>query len=279
MANTTYALISSWVNPILEEVDFYLQKRTFMPQIVQVYSDRTGMVVRKGDKYAAGTVATLADDTDITTFQTITRAAFGTLTPAEVGDGFLITDQRLESDNASDIMMDAVEHIGNAMATHLDTNLLGDFTSLTGGSTGVAGSALTWARIAGAQAQLRAAGVAGPFNLVVHEYSWYSLAIQSDNTMPLVVEESLRNANSFYIGTFGDMRIFTTGVMGTGTAVTNALFNSRAIAYDIRRPLRIRLQRDESRRATEIIWTHVYAHGVWRADMGAKIVADASAPS
>lgn len=278
MANTTYALISSWVNPILEGVEFYLQKQTFMPGIVQVYSDRTGMVVRKGDKYSAGTVATLADDTDISTFQTISRTAFGTLTPAEVGDAFLITDQRLESDNADNIMQDAMEHIGNAMAIHLDTNLLGDMASLTGGSVGTAGGSLTWANIAGAQATLRAAGAMGPYNLVVHEYAWYDLAIQADNTMPLVVEESLRNANSFYIGTFGDMRIYTTGVLGTGTAVVNGLFKPQAIAYDIRRPLRVRLQRDESRRATEIVWTHVYAHGVWRADMGCKIVSDASAP-
>ena len=278
MANTTYALISSWVNPVLEGVEFYLQKQTFMPNIVQVYSDRTGMVVRKGDKYAAGTVATLADDTDISTFQTMTRAAFGTITPAEVGDGFLITDQRLESDNADDIMADAVEHIGNAMAIHLETNLIGDMASFTGGSVGTAGGSLTWALIAGAQATLRASGAMGPYNLVVHDFSWLDLSTQADNTMPLVVEEALRNANSFYIGTFGDIRIFTTGVLGTGTAVVNGLFKPRAIAYDIRRPLRIRLQRDESRRATEIIWTHVYAHGVWRADMGVKIVADASAP-
>lgn len=278
MANTTYALISSWVNPILESVEFYLQKQTFMPGIVQVFNDRTGMVVRKGDKYSAGTVATLADDTDITTFQTISRTAFGTLTPAEVGDAFLITDQRLESDNADDIMMDAVEHIGNAMAIHLDTNLLGDFSSLTGGSVGTDGGSLTWPVIAAARARLQASGVQGPYNLVVHDYAWYDLAVAADNTMPLVVEESLRNANDFYVGSFGPMRIFTTGVIGTGTAVVQALFKPQALAYDIRRPLRIRLQRDESRRATEIVWTHVYAHGVWRSEMGCYIKSDASAP-
>jgi hypothetical protein len=278
MANAIYSDISSWVNPVLEACEFYLQQRTFMPQIVQVFNDRTGMMVRKGDKYSAGSASALTDNTDLSTAQTVTRTAFGTLTPGEVGDLFIVSDQRMESDNVDDIMSDLVEHIGNAMATHLDSVLLTKFTSFTGGSVGTAGGSLTWANIAGAQAYLRAAGVPGPYNLVVHEYAWYDLAIQADNTMPLIVEESLRNAGSFYVGSFGDMRIYTTGVMGTGTAVVNGIFNSKAIGYDIRRPLRIRLERNESLRATEIVWTHVYGAGVWRAEMGAKIVADASAP-
>ena len=56
------------------------------------------------------------------------------------------------------------------------------------------------------------------------------------------------------------------------------MFNPRAIAYDIRRPLRISLERDESKRGIEVIFTHVYGSGVWRAEYGVQIKSDATAP-
>lgn len=278
MANTTYALIATWLPDIIEATEMYLVKKMFMPQIVQVWNNSTSDKPRRGDKYDAGTVATLSEGVDITTAQTITRTPFATITPAEVGDMFIVTDNRLESDNVDDIMSDAVEHIGNTMRLSVETALISDLTNLTGGSVGTAGGSLTWALLAAAESRLRSSGVDGPYNVVLHDFSWYDLAIQNDNTVPLVVEESLRNANDFYLGTFGMMRFYTTGVMGTGTAVVNAMFNPQALAYDIRRPLRIRLERNESLRATEIVFTHKYAHGVWRAEKGIKIVADASAP-
>lgn len=278
MANTTYSLIQSWLPDVISATEMYLQQTTVMPNLVQVFGDLSGLQVRRADKYAAGTVGTLTDGTDITTAQTFARTPFGTITPTEVGDRFVITDARVESENAADIMQDLSEHIGATMRAHLDTNLMGNFTNLTGGTVGSAGGSLTWDIIAAAQSRLRAAGVPAPYMCVLHAYSFYDLATARDNAVPLMVEEALRGANDFYVGTFGDIRFYTTGILTPGTAVVQAMFAPKAIAYDIRRPLRIRLERDESLRATEVVFTHVYAHGPWRAEMGIKIIADATAP-
>jgi hypothetical protein len=164
------------------------------------------------------------------------------------------------------------------MRTHLDTNLMSNFVNLSGGSVGTAGGSLTWDIIAAAQSRLRATGVPAPYTCVLHAYSFYDLAIARDNAVPLLVEEALRSANDFYVATFGDIRFYTTGILTPGTAVTGAMFSAQALAYDIRRPLRVRLERDESLRATEVVFTHIYAHGVWRGEMGVKIVSDATAP-
>jgi len=278
MAETTYSLISSYLPVVAQATEMYLQKNTVMPGLVQVFADRTGGVSRKSDKYAAGTVGTLTDGTDITTPQTVSRTAFGTVTISEVGDMFFISDLRMESDNVDNIMADLTEHIGYTMREHLDTTMLAHFTSLTGGTVGTGGSALTWQNIAAAQVRLRAAGVPAPYNCVIHEFAMYDLLVAQQTQMPLVVEPTLQSANRFYVGSFGDINFYSTGVLTAAGTVTQAMFNPRAIAYDIRRPLRISLERDESKRGIEVIFTHVYGSGVWRAEYGVQIKSDATAP-
>lgn len=279
MAETTYALISDNLNAVREAAEMYLMKRTVMPALVQVFGDTNSWVPRKGTKYSAGTVAALTDGTDITTPQTYARSPFGTITPAEVGDMFFISDGRLESDDVDNILVDLTEHIGFTMANHIDTYLLAAAGSVTGGTVGTAGATLTWTSIAKAQAVLRAAGVPAPYNCVLHEFSWLNLAVTTQTNAPLIIDPALRAANDFYVASFGDVRFWTTGMLTAGTAVATAMFNPRALAYDIRRPLRIRLQRDESKRGLEVVFTHVYGYGIWRPENGVKLVGDASTPS
>lgn len=283
MANTTYSLISSYLPSIWEAAMMHAMQSTFMPSIVQVWNDRTGGVARSGSKYSAGTVASLAEGTDISVAQTLTRTAFGTITPAEVGDMYLITDLRVESEDVMDIFADAALVIGHAMAKSVETNLLSAFTSFTGeansGTIGTAGGTLTISHIFAAASQLRAAGAPGPYNCVLHEYQWYHIAKGLETATPLIFTESLRQAGGFYVGSFGDINFYTTGVPSAGTAVVSGIFSRAAIGYDIRRPLRIAPQRDESLRATELVWTHVYAYGAWRKDFGIPLVGTAAAPT
>lgn len=283
MANTTYALISSLLPSVWEAAMMHAMQNTFMPSLVQVFNDRTGGVARSGSKYSAGTVASLTEGTDISTAQTLTRAAFATITPAEVGDLYLITDLRAESEDVMNIFADAAQVIGYAMAKSVETNLLSSFTSFTGeasgGTIGTAGGTLTISHILAAASQLRAQGVPGPYNCVLHEYQWYHIAKNVETSIPLVFTESLRTAMGFYVGSFGDINFYHTGVPTAGTAVVSGIFSRQAIAYDIRRPLRIAPERNESLRATELVWTHVYAYGAWRTDYGIPLVGTASAPT
>lgn len=59
----------------------------------------------------------------------------------------------------------------------------------------------------------------------------------------------------------------------------SGLFSQDAIAFDVRRGLRIEPQRDASLRATELNATMIYAYGLWRPTHGVQIYADATAPN
>jgi len=280
MANeTTYALIQSWLPDIVEATEMLLMKDTIMPSLVTVFSDRTGREPRRADKYSAGSVVSVGETDDLTSLQEFTRTPFGTITPGEVGNPYLITDARVESDNMPNIMADLLEVNRYVFASKVDTDLLGAFANFSGGSVGAAGSALTWETVAKAEAIAVASGIPGPYSLVVHPYAALQLGIGRANAVPLVVEPALQAANQFYVGTFGRIGIYRAPLMTAGTAVTQALFSRRAVAFDLRRAFRVELERDASKRATEVISTMVYGHGAWRRDMGVKIVSDASVPS
>ena len=52
-----------------------------------------------------------------------------------------------------------------------------------------------------------------------------------------------------------------------------------AIAYDLRRDVRLEPERDASKRAWELNLTMMYAHGVWRPLWGVQIIHDAQTVS
>ena len=77
-----------------------------------------------------------------------------------------------------------------------------------------------------------------------------------------------------------DMRFYVSGLLpidGNADAF-GAIYNRDALALDMRRGLRLETERDASLRATELVGTMVYAHGVWRPSWGVLIGADATAP-
>lgn len=282
MANeSTYALISTLVNPTWEAALMYARANLVMPQLVTAFTDMDGMQDRKVTEYAAGTVVTsLGETTDLTT-QALSRSLLTTLTPAEAGTMYFLTDRRAASD-PEDVAADIAEKVGFEMFKQVETDLLGDFASLTGGTVGAAGSALSWARIFAARAKLAGTNIPGPYVCVLHEYHWYTLATAANlaglaNAAPLRVRDDIQSR--YYVGSTSDIDFYTTSVPTAGTAVKGAMFNRQAFALDIRRGFRIEPQRDASLRGTELNCTMIYAHGVWRPLWGVQIIGDASVPN
>ena len=64
-----------------------------------------------------------------------------------------------------------------------------------------------------------------------------------------------------------------------GTAAYGAMFNRDAIAFDIRRDVRLEPERDASARAWELNVSALYAHGVWRPAFGVCIYSSANTPT
>lgn len=284
MANeTTYSAISSLLPAVYEAALMYAQSNLVMPNVVTVYNDQTSRVDRKFSEYAAGTVeVSVAETTDLSN-QAFTRSLLATLSPAEVGTLFNITDARVESDDVMDILSDLLSHIQYTVWSKVEADLAGLLDDFTGGTVGSAGTAISWSTIYSARARLAATGVPGPYNVVLHEYQYYDLATAANvaglaNAAPLRIRDDIQN--TYYVGSTSDMDFYTinNAAIAAGTAVKTGIFNRRALALDIRRPLRVEYDRDISLRAMEVVPTMVYAVGAVRTAWGVTILGDATAP-
>lgn len=282
MAFNTYANISSFVNTIYEDAMLVARDSSLAPAIVTTFMDQSGMAARKSSEYGTVTINSIGETDDLVG-QAFTPTVLSTLTPAEYGSQFPLTDQRVESDPFN-IRRDAALELGGGMAQAIDTAVFGNFTSLTGGTVGAAGSTMTWAYFDAAIARLRNGSVpmAG-LVAVMHPYHWNDLAAAASTaaTSSTNAPEWLRAelARNYFIAQHSGVAIFVSPYVGTSsTDAYFAVFHPMALALDVRRGFRIEPERDASRRVWELNATEIYAHGVWRPKWGVQGIADATAP-
>jgi hypothetical protein len=272
--------ISSFVNSIFEDALFVARDNNLMQPLVTTFSDAQGLASRKLQAYGTATIRPISESDDLVS-QTYAPSALTTLTPAEFGAQIVLTDLRMESDpfEARD---DAARELGVAMAQSIENNLVSTFTSLTGGTIGTAGSALTWGHFTAAMTTLRMQNAPLPYFCVLSPAQYHSLAKSASiagatsAVAPNFQDEVTRR---WWIQSFGPVDIYVTSNIAAGTAVYGAMFARQAIAYDERRAPRLEPQRDASRRAWELNMSTVYAYGVWRPSFGVTIVSDGSVPT
>lgn len=275
MANeSTAASISAFINAVFEDALLAARDMTIVAPLVKGFNDRTGLASRYNSLYTGGTVATITEATDMAS-QTFTPGTISVLTPAQVGTQYFITDLRLESDTMN-VRADAARDLGELAAVSLDTSLVGTFSSLTGGTVGTAGGTLSWTDIAKAITALRGRNFYGPYTCVLHPSQWHYLTAVMLPGSTITNMPALQNAiaGQFYVGSTMGVNFYTDANITSGTAATAAMFKSEAIAYDIRRGMRIEPQRDASRGGGgwELNMTFVYASGVWRPNAGIKMI-------
>lgn len=280
---STYALISTLVNPIYDLSWLTAREQGIMASLVRVFTDANGSGTRKSSEYTGGTVATITEATDMSA-QTFTPAVVATLTPAQVGAQYFVTDQRIDSD-FNGVQRDAGVDLGQVIGTSVDTNLIGDITSLTAGTIGTAGATIAWSKFYAMLSILRNAKAPAPYAFVCHPYHWNVLAAAvavagTVTNAPTFQDEIMRR---WFVAGAAGVDIFTDAnisVDGSGDAYC-AMFSRDALALDIRRALRIEPQRDASRGGGgyELNATMVYAHGVWRPAFGVQGIFDATTPS
>ena len=272
--------ISSFVNSVFEDALFVARDNNLMQPLVTTFSDAQGLASRKLQAYGTATIRQL-NETDDMVSQTYAPSALTTLTPAEFGAQIFLTDLRMETDpfGARD---DAARELGVAMAQSIENNLISTFTSLTGGTIGSGGSALTWGYFTAALTTLRMQNAPLPYFCVLSPYQYHNLAKSAS-----IAGATVASAPNFqddvtrrwWIQSFGPVDIYVTANIAAGTAVYGAMFARQAIAYDERRAPRLEPQRDASRRGMELNMSTVYAYGVWRPTFGVAILSDGSAPT
>lgn len=280
----TFSDISAIAQAIQEDAIFIERDTNFMSSIVKVFTDGRGGNTRTGYQYNAGTAYSVGETTDLTS-SAFTPAALETLTPGEIGLQFFLTDTRVESDAPENIRTDAATELGNAARDKIEADLIGKFTSFTGGTMGTAGSAVTWGQVFAAAAVVRnnSKNRAMPLYCVLHEYQWHALAKAvsvAGITLANVPDKLVGPGGSWYTGSAAGITFYaTTNVAVSASNAYGGLFQRDAIAYDIRRPIRVEPQRDASRRGWELNMSSLYAYGVWRPTFGVALLGAATAPT
>lgn len=280
-----YSDVSAIANAVQDDAVFVLRESQQMPGLITVMTDMTGLNPRKGYAYNAGTATAVAEGDDLTS-KAFTPAIDQTLTPAEIGLQFFISDARAESQLPEQILTDAARELGLAAADKVETDLVADLASLTGGTVGTAGSVITWGYLAAAIAQARNANKSNsvPLAAVVHEYQWAVLAksasVAGASIAAVAPNFQEQVTVTGFVAQFMGVPIYKTFQAADANGdFTGGVFPREALALDWRRPVRVEGQRDGSRRGLELNMSAIYAHGVWRPARGVKMIFDAATPT
>jgi len=274
--------ISTYIQTIYNDAWFIARDNAIMPRLVTTFNDATGTRDRTSTRYSEATIATLGELDDLQS-QAFTPSDIATLTPAEKGAQFFLPDTRIESDPMG-VRSDAAMELGYAIAEKINTDILGNFSSLTAGTIGAAGTTITWGHFFAALSALRNAKAPMPYRCVLHVYQWHqlakaaSIATTTQANAPEFQDEVTRQ---WFVGRVGNVDVFiTSDVTVDATDDANgAMFSPLALALDTRRAPRLEPERDASRRGWELNMTAMYAHGVWRPEWGVCMTFDAAAPT
>lgn len=277
--------ISSYFQNIYEDALLVTRDNNIMSQLVFIPpASGNESEARKLSQFTGATMNSITDVDDLTS-QAFTPSVIATLTPGMFGGQYWLTDKRLNSSPFEERTA-AAQDLGQSMATKIETDILGDFASFTGGTVGTAGSVITWGNFFAMESRLKAQKAPAPYFFVCHPYQWHILAKAASvaGTQTNASPDLLNAVNSdFFQRRVGNVYVFTTSNL-TPDASDDAvlgMFSRNALAFDVRRAPRLEPERDASRGGGgwELNMTGNYAHGVWRSTWGIQGTFDASVPS
>lgn len=285
----TAADITTYIPTVYEDAMFVAREAAQVAPLITIFNDRQGIASRSSSEYSTATMNVVGESDDLAS-QAFTPSVLSTLTPTEKAAQFLLTDSRIESDPWDVIRADAARELGFAISDKIETDIVGNFSSLTGGTVGAAGSTMTWSYLAAAVARLRGNKVPGPYYAVLHPYQAHDLAVEAGNMAlatnmvngPDTGDRALQGGILTGLGAplgLSGMVMSANISADASDDVYGGVFNPMALALDVRRAPRLEPERDASRRATELNLSAVYAHGVWRPAYGIAVLSDASTPS
>jgi len=263
---------------IVQAAEFTLSEQTVIRPLVNNYNMvGTPGLTAQIPVYPAISASGLTDGDDITT-----DTAFDTtsleITASGIGAMVTLSDLARES-AASDVAAAIGRQLGDAMAKKVDTDLAGLFSGFTN-TVGEAEAELTIDDLFKAAATLRNNNAPGPYVCVLHPYQAFQIKklLAGNGNTPMnnhdLANEALRSG---YVGQVAGMQIFESTVI-TGDSAGNfvgAAMSGNALAYMVKRDMRIEEQRDASHRATEIVGSMAYGVGEIFDAYGVGIVGDA----
>ncbi len=280
---TTIASLSgNYVDHLYEDALFVARAESLLPSLVTKLTDQSGDQPRTLSEYPKFSAQTVTETEDFDNPSELTKTAISTLTPIEIIAQSRITDRRVETDPQG-AQADASRELGEALADNIDSGLVDAFSDLTGPELGAGATPLTWDAIFAARTALAAENVPGPYAVVIHPFQYHplakaaSVAGEPTNAPSSLVDEVSKR---WYVASTAGVDIFVTSRIPVVDGVAlGAVFNSAALALDVRRAPRLETQRDASARLTELDFTAKYAAGVWRPKFGATLSYTADPPA
>lgn len=169
MAISKVSSLNSLFNLIYEDALFVARENNIMTGLVRNFS-ATGWMDRKLGIYPELTAASVGEGVDYSNATEFTKTLLATLSPGEIIAQVILTDRRIDTD-PDNARQDAATELGNAIATKIDTDLVGSFSSFTTDKGDGANSAATIANFAAAVSVLRNNKAPMPIYCVVHPLS------------------------------------------------------------------------------------------------------------
>ena len=282
MAITQYTSIRSYVDTIYERSLFVAREQNLMTNLVRNFN-ATGWMSRVISTRPTISAESVADATDYSNPTTFGKSTLATLTPGEIIAQVVLTDQAYETD-PDNLRNDAALELGNAIATKIDTDLVGSFSSFTTDKGDGANTTATLANFAAAIAVLRNNKAPAPIYIVCHPYHWHDIWVGLGQpaatyaNMDALTSQALRD---YYVMDLIAARWFVSANISVDANddAISGVFNPQALGFDSRRAPRLEPERDASLRGWELNMTAGYAYGVVRNTFGVKFTADATEPT
>lgn len=282
MAVSKVSDLNSLFNNIFEDARFVAREMNIMTNLVRNYS-ATGFMDRKISDYPEVTAVTKAEGDDFASPTTFDKTVAATLTPATIFSQAILTDERLSTD-PQDAAGDATTELGNSLATKIDTDLVGKFSSFTTDKGPGASSPATIATFAAAVSRLRNQKAPNPVYVVAHPFHWHDVWTelgQPAANQALLGDVANQALRDFYVGTWINVQWFISANISVDASddAISGIFNPGAIGFDSRKSPSLEVERDASRLAWELNVSAAYATGIIRQAFGVKYTADAAEPS
>lgn len=280
MANeATYTGISTLVANVYNNAIHAAVEGNVISPHIEVWQDSDSPAPRVFGSYSGGTFLAVAESAD-NAAQAFNASSSGTLTPAVYAQMIEMTNRRLRAEPGR-AQREAGVHLGNTLASSVDTQLAGLFSSLSGGTVGTAGGTLTWANVFLAQAKMRTNKLAGPYTVVLHPVQWYYLTSASSGVPTLMQSEAIKDSvvGTFYQASFGGMDFYVDANITSGTAAVGGMFVRDAMVLDIRQPFKIEPQyfaKISGNGGWELNASMEYAYGVYQPTHGVNMVGTSS---
>jgi len=276
MAATTSSTLDDLFANIIAQARFTAEEQSLMMGLVTQYNiaNEAGKTVQI-PKYPAIAATDLTEGSDMTSTTVSTSSV--TVTVGEVGAQVVLTD--MAAFGAGNPAVELGTVLGNAIATKMDTDLIGLFTGFSTGLGG-AGTEITVADLFKAQATLRAAKVTGNIAAVLHPFQAYQLKANLTNTFANPNGGDAQNTAMIngYVGSIAGIDVYESAnvaIDGAGDSI-GAVFAPEALAMALKRDFGIESQRDASLRAFELNATAAYGVAELDDSFGVKLTFDSA---